>query len=262
MKVRVKEGQTLADIVVQQYGTLEALGDVARANDLAMSAELVARISDIPGIEWIRLHYAYPSGFPKNLLPVIRERENVCNYLDMAIQHSETKMLKLMRRGMTRESLSELIGSLRSEVPGLYLRTTVMVGHPGETESDFESLLCFIDEQRFERLGVFRYSHQAGSYSHRHYEDNISQEVKNERARTVLAAQNRVLDARNQEALGKEVKVIVDSARDGRFTCRSQYSTPMADPIIIVRTDRTLAIGDFYKVRITDIEGKNLIATL
>lgn len=225
-------------------------------------AELVARISDIPGIEWIRLHYAYPTGFPKNLLPVIKERENVCNYLDMAIQHSETKMLKLMRRGMSRESLSELIAEIRAEVPGIYLRTTVMVGHPGETPADFESLLAFIDEQRFERLGVFRYSHQKGSYSDKHYQDIISQEVKNERALAVLAAQKRVLDALNVSSLGKEVKVIVDSAKDGYNICRSEHSTPMADPIIKVHTDWPLTAGDFFNVRITDVEGRNLIATL
>ena len=225
-------------------------------------AELVARISDIPGIEWIRLHYAYPSGFPKDLLPVIRERENVCNYLDMAIQHSETKMLKLMRRGMSRASLSDLIAEIRDEVPGIYLRTTVMVGHPGETPAVFESLLAFIDEQRFERLGVFRYSHQKGSYSYKHYQDIISQEVKNERALTVLAAQKRVHEELNHASLGKEVKVIIDSARDGYYIGRSEHSTPMADPIIKVFSDRSLTAGDYYTVRITDVEGKNLIAAL
>lgn len=225
-------------------------------------AELVASISDIPGIEWIRLHYAYPSGFPTDLLPVIRERENVCNYLDMAIQHSETKMLKLMRRGMTRKSLAELIGFIRSEVPGLYLRTTVMVGHPGETEADFEALLRFIKEQRFERLGVFRYSHQQGSYSHRYYQDDIPQAVKNERALAVLAAQKSVLEALNRASVGKEVKVIVDSAKDGYYIGRSEHSTPMADPIFKVFTDRSLTAGEFYNVRITDVEGKNLIAAL
>ena len=223
-------------------------------------AELVSRISDISGIEWIRLHYAYPSGFPKDLLPIIRERENVCKYLDMAIQHSETRMLKLMRRGMSRESLSDLIEEIRASVPGIYLRTTVMVGHPGETEADFDALLRFIGEQRFERLGVFRYSHQKGTYSDGHYHDTISQETKNGRALAVLSAQKIVLDDINRATIGKDIKVIIDSIKDGYYISRSEHSTPMADPVIKVQAASTLTSGDFHEVRITGVEGRNLIA--
>ena len=225
-------------------------------------AELVSRISDIPGIEWIRLHYAYPSGFPKDLLPVIRERENVCKYLDMAIQHSETKMLKLMRRGMSKESLSQLIADIRESVPGLFLRTTVMVGHPGETEADYEALQQFIEEKRFERLGVFRYSHQTGSFCYHNDIDSISPAVKNERALGILSIQKQILNELNNQSIGKEIRVIIDHRQDDFYIGRSEHSTPMADPVIKIQTDKQLSIGEFYNVRINGIAGKNLLAAL
>lgn len=225
-------------------------------------AELVARISDIPGIEWIRLHYAYPSGFPIDLLPVIRDRENVCKYLDMAIQHSETKMLKLMRRGMSKESLSNLISDIRESVPDLYLRTTVMVGHPGETESDYEALKEFVAEQRFERLGVFRYSHQVGSFCHQNFTDSISPDIKRERALGILAIQKQVLSEINERSIGKDVRVIIDRKQDDYFIGRSEHSTPMADPVVKIRTEKQLSIGEFYKVCISGKTDKNLLASL
>lgn len=225
-------------------------------------SELVSRISDLPGIEWIRLHYAYPSGFPKELLPVIRERENVCKYLDMAIQHSETKMLKLMRRGMSKESLTQLISDIRESVPGLYLRTTVMVGHPGETEPDYEALKQFVAEQRFERLGVFRYSHQVGSFCHQNYTDSISHEIKKERALGILAVQKQVLNEINDQTIGKDVRVIIDRKQDDDYIGRSEHSTPMADPVVKIRTEKQLSIGEFYNVRISGKADKNLLAAL
>ena len=225
-------------------------------------SELVSRISDLPGIEWIRLHYAYPSGFPKELLPVIRERENVCKYLDMAIQHSETKMLKLMRRGMSKESLTQLISDIRESVPGLYLRTTVMVGHPGETEPDYEALKQFVAEQRFERLGVFRYSHQVGSFCHQNYTDSISPEIKKERALGILAVQKQVLNEINDQTIGKDVRVIIDRKQDDDYIGRSEHSTPMADPIVKIRTEKQLSVGEFYNVRISEKADKNLLAAL
>ena len=225
-------------------------------------SELVSRISDLPGIEWIRLHYAYPAGFPKDLLPVIHERENICKYLDMAIQHSETKMLKLMRRGMSKESLTQLISDIRESVPGLYLRTTVMVGHPGETESDYEALKQFVAEQQFERLGVFRYSHQVGSFCHQNYTDSISPDIKKERALGILAVQKQVLNELNDQSIGKDVRVIIDCKQDDDYIGRSEHSTPMADPVVKIRTEKQLSVGEFYNVHISGKADKNLLAAL
>lgn len=224
-------------------------------------SELVSRISDISGIDWIRLHYGYPTGFPKDLLPVIRERDNVCNYLDMAIQHSETKMLKMMRRGMDKESICDLIGEIREAVPGINLRTTIMVGHPGETEEDFANLMDFLEMQRFERLGVFRYSHQHGSYGYDKYTDDVSSDIKKERALKVIALQNKIYHELATQSIGKTERVIIDSQKDNKFIARSQHSTPMADPYIIVNNPY-LTIGNFYDVKITGIAGRNTLAEL
>lgn len=226
-------------------------------------ADLLRRISDIPGISWIRLHYGYPAGFPKDLLEVIRERDNVCKYLDMAIQHSETRMLKLMRRGMDKESLVSLLSFIRDEVPGICLRTTVMVGHPGETEDDFENLYRFVESQRFGRLGVFRYSHQKGTYADRHYTDDIPSEVKDRRALKIMDLQNRIYREMNRESIGSNVDVIIDSrTSDGKYIARSQYSTPVADPYVIVSSGENVQTGHFYSVRITGSNGRNLLAEL
>lgn len=221
-------------------------------------AELVNRIADVKGIEWIRLHYAYPIGFPVELLDTIRQRENVCNYLDMAIQHCSTKMLKLMCRNMTKEHLTELIGTIRERVPGIYLRTTVMTGHPGETQEDFDELYQFIEEQKFERMGVFAYSHQNGTYCDRNYIDDIPQNVKIDRALALMALQGRIYDSLNESLTGIVEKVIIDSRTDSGYIGRGEHSTPMADPKIFISSERDLCIGDFYDVRITGSRGKDM----
>lgn len=226
-------------------------------------AELVARISDIPGVEWIRLHYAYPNGFPMDLLPVIKERPNVCKYLDMAIQHCNTRMLKLMRRGMTREKLIELIATIRDNVPGIYLRTTVMTGHPGETEDDFRELYEFVEEQRFERLGVFAYSHQQPSFAYAHYRDDIPEKIKRERALSIMALQKRIYKEMNNAMIGKTERIIVDSIGDGYAYGRSEHSTPMADPKVRVTIDgKPICPGEFYNVRMTENLGKDIGGTM
>lgn len=226
-------------------------------------AELVARISDIPGVDWIRLHYAYPNGFPIDLLPVINERPNVCKYLDMAIQHCNTRILKLMRRGMTREKLIELIAKIRETVPGMYLRTTVMTGHPGETEDEFRELYKFVEEQRFERLGVFAYSHQQPSFAYTHYRDDIPEKIKRERALAIMALQKRIYKEMNDAMIGKTERIIIDSIKDGYAYGRSEYSTPMADPKVKVAIDgKPICTGEFYNVRMTENLGKDIGGTL
>lgn len=221
-------------------------------------AELVNRIADIDGVEWIRLHYAYPVGFPLNLLDTIRQRENVCNYLDMAIQHCNTKMLKLMRRNMTKEQLTELIATIRDRVPGIYLRTTVMTGHPGETQSDFDELYEFVKEQRFERMGVFAYSHQSGTYCDKNYVDNIPQSVKIERALSLMSLQSSIYESLNDSLVGTFEKVIIDEKFGEYYIGRGEHSTPMADPKIYVSSNLSLNIGDFYNVKITGVRGKDI----
>ena len=221
-------------------------------------AELVNRIADIDGVEWIRLHYAYPVGFPLDLLDTIRQRENVCNYLDMAIQHCNTKMLKLMRRNMTKEQLTELIATIRDRVPGIYLRTTVMTGHPGETQSDFDELHEFVKEQRFERMGVFAYSHQSGTYCDKNYVDNIPQSVKIERALSLMSLQSSIYESLNDSLVGTFEKVIIDEKYGEYYIGRGEHSTPMADPKIYVSSNLSLSIGDFYNVKITGVRGKDI----
>lgn len=222
-------------------------------------AELVARISDIAGVDWIRLHYAYPTGFPKNLLDVMNERGNVCKYLDMAIQHCSTKMLRIMRRGMTKESLTDLLSEIRGRVPGIYLRTTVMTGHPGETESDYQELKEFVIRQKFERLGVFPYSHQEGSYCHINYSDDIPEKVKRNRALELMALQNKIYREQNDALAGTIEGVIIDSCGSSdTYIGRSEHSTPMADPKVIVRSPSALRIGSFYMVRYAESAGRDI----
>lgn len=222
-------------------------------------AELVERIADIAGIQWIRLHYAYPLGFPKELLRVIKERPNVCNYLDMAIQHCNTRMLKLMRRGMTREQLEELIAAIREAVPGIYLRTTVMTGHPGETEEDYQELYRFVEEQRFERLGVFAYSHQSPSYAYAHYQDDIPERVKRNRAIELMNLQKEIYKELHRGLIGTTQRVVVDSVNGDKVYARSEYSTPMADPKIVVKLQGSVPeAGRFYTVRLTEDMGKDM----
>lgn len=221
-------------------------------------AELVERISDIPGVDWIRLHYAYPIGFPKRLLDVMRERDNVCKYLDMALQHCNPEMLRLMRRSMPKEKLLSLLSEIRAAVPGIYLRTTLMVGFPGETDEMFDELCAFVREQKFERMGVFRYSPQQGSYSQLHYPDTVAEQVKTSRALTLMNIQKQHYQSLNSSLVESVQKVIVDCLYDGKYHCRTEHSTPMADPKIIVDSERPLEIGSFQAVHITEAIGKDM----
>ena len=220
--------------------------------------ELVERISDIPGVEWIRLHYAYPIGFPSSLLDVMRERSNVCKYLDMAVQHCNPEMLKRMHRTMSKEELVSLLSEIRDRVPGIYLRTTLMVGFPGETDEMFDELCTFVKEQDFERMGVFRYSAQTESYSYKNYIDTVPESIKTSRALTLMNIQKEKYHSLNTSLVGTVQKVIVDCLSNGKYYCRTEHSTPMADPKIIVDSKRPLKIGSFLMARITESIGKDM----
>lgn len=214
-------------------------------------ADLLSRLADVEGIEWIRLHYAFPAGFPMDVLDVMRERPNICKYLDIPLQHGSTKMLQLMRRGITREKTEQLLEIIREKVPGIALRTTMIVGHPGETEDDFSQLLDFIEKSRFERLGIFNYSHEEDTHSYE-MTDDVPQAIKQERADTVMALQERISLELNQQRIGKMLKVIVDRKEGDTFVGRSEYDSPEVDnEVIIEAPGNYLRIGDFVQVRIT-----------
>lgn len=215
-------------------------------------AELIEKISDIDGVEWIRLHYAYPTHFPMDLLRVIRERDNVCKYLDIALQHISDKVLKDMRRNVTKQETYDIIRTIRKEVPGIYLRTTLMVGFPNETEEDFAELLDFVKEVKFERMGAFAYSEEEGTYAAKHYKDNIPEKTKQSRLDRLMRVQHRVAEKMWEENIGKEIKVIVDTKEGDYYVCRSQYSSPEVDPEILIPAKEELTTGKFYNVRITD----------
>jgi len=220
--------------------------------------ELVERLSDVPGVEWIRLHYGYPARFPYDLLRVMRERENVCNYLDIALQHISDRMLQKMRRGITAKETRELIARIRSEVPGINLRTTLMVGHPGETDDDFEELLAFTRESRFERMGAFAYSHESGTYSFENYEDDVSDNVKQARLDRLMAVQQSIAAEINEKKVGKVVKTIIDRCEDKYFIGRTEHDSPEIDPEVLIESEKTLNLGDFYNVLINRAEAFEL----
>ena len=192
--------------------------------------ELVERVSDIPGVEWIRLHYGYPSHFPYDLLPVMRERDNVCKYMDIALQHISDPMLRMMRRNITKAETYELLERMRREVPGIHLRTTLMVGHPGETEQDFEELIRFVKDIRFERMGAFAYSHEECTYAYQHYKDEIPQEVKQDRLDYLMRVQEGISADVNASKVGQTFRVIVDREEEDFYVGRTQYDSPEVDP--------------------------------
>ena len=220
--------------------------------------ELVERVSDLSGVEWIRLHYGYPLHFPYELLPVMRERENVCKYMDIALQHISDRMLSLMRRPITKAETYELIRRMREEVPGIHLRTTLMVGHPGETEEDFAELLDFVKQVRFERMGAFAYSHEAGTYAYTHYQDEIEPEVKQDRLDALMRVQARVSADLNAAKEGQVFKTIIDREEDDYFVGRTQFDSPEVDPEMLIGKDKPLEIGSFYDVRVTGADEYDL----
>ena len=224
--------------------------------------ELVERISDIPGVEWIRLHYAYPTRFPFDLLRVMRERENVCKYLDIALQHISDHMLEKMRRHITKEETYALIQRMREEVPGIHLRTTLMVGHPGETDEDFAELLDFVKRARFERMGAFAYSHEVGTYAYKHYEDDVLEEVKQERLDALMRAQEKISAEINAAKMGQELKVIVDREEEDFYVGRTQFDSPEVDPEMLISKERPLELGQFYQVRVTDAQAFDLYGSV
>ena len=214
--------------------------------------ELVERVSDIPGMEWIRLHYGYPSHFPYDLLPVMRERDNVCKYMDIALQHISDPMLRMMRRNITKAETYELLERMRREVPGIHLRTTLMVGHPGETEQDFEELI------RFERMGAFAYSHEEGTYAYQHYKDEIPQEVKQDRLDYLMRVQEGISADVNASKVGQTFRVIVDREEEDFYVGRTQYDSPEVDPEILISKDTPLSPGSFYQVKVIDAQAFDL----
>lgn len=225
-------------------------------------AELIDKMSDIEGVEWIRLHYAYPTHFPWELLKVINKKQNVCNYLDIALQHISDHMLDRMKRHVTKEETYDLVKRIREEVPGIHLRTTLMVGFPGETDEDFEELVVFTKWARFERMGAFAYSEEEGTYSEQHYEDDIADEVKQSRLDKLMRIQQNISAEIEAEKIGTIQKVVIDRIEGDYYIGRTEYCSPEVDPeVLIPRQEKTLSIGQFYKVRITDSDEFDLYAT-
>ena len=226
-------------------------------------AELIERMADIPGVEWIRLHYAYPTHFPWELLRVMREKPNVCKYLDIALQHISDHMLSRMQRHVTKAETYELVERLRQEVPGIHIRTTLMVGFPGETDEDFEELKAFVRWARFERMGAFAYSEEEGTYSEQHYDDDVAEGVKQRRLDQLMRIQQHISEELEAEKVGKTLKVIIDRREGEYYIGRTEFCSPEVDPeVLIPVVEGELTIGEFYDVRITDSEEFDLYGTL
>lgn len=226
-------------------------------------AELVSDLADIPGVKWIRLHYAYPTHFPYELLTVMREKPNVCKYLDIALQHISDNMLLAMRRHITKAETYDLIKRIREEVPGIHIRTTLMVGFPDESEADFNELLEFTKWARFERMGAFAYSEEEGTYSALHYKDNISAEVKQARLDKLMALQQDISAEIAASKIGKVLKVIIDRKEGDYYIGRTEYSSPEVDPEVLIPIEgKRLRTGAFYNVKITDSEEFDLYGTV
>lgn len=226
-----------------------------------MLPELIERISEVPGVAWIRLHYAYPAHFPEDLFRVMRERDNVCKYMDIALQHISDNMLTRMRRHVTKQQTYDLVERFRREVPGIHLRTTLMVGHPGETEEDFKELLEFVKWARFDRMGAFAYSEEEGTYSAEHYSDDIPQEEKERRLSKLMAVQQNISEELTAEKVGKRFRVIIDRTEGDYYISRTQYDSPEVDPeVLILRSEGELHLGEFYTVQVYESDAFDLYA--
>ena len=226
-----------------------------------MLPELIERISEVPGVAWIRLHYAYPAHFPEDLFRVMRERDNVCKYMDIALQHISDNMLTRMRRHVTKQQTYDLVERFRREVPGIHLRTTLMVGHPGETEEDFKELLEFVKWARFDRMGAFAYSEEEGTYSAEHYSDDIPQEGKERRLSKLMAVQQNISEELTAEKVGKRFRVIIDRTEGDYYIGRTQYDSPEVDPeVLILRSEGELHLGEFYTVQVYESDAFDLYA--
>ncbi len=225
-----------------------------------MLPDLLNRLADVQGLEWIRLHYAYPSKFPMEILDVMRQRDNICNYLDMPLQHASDNMLKAMRRQITQAEMNDLIAAIRETVPGICLRTTLIAGFPGETQDDVDDLKGFLKRHRFDRVGIFSYSHEEGTSAHA-LEDNIPQEEKERRAQEVMEVQQEISLEKNQEKVGQVFKTLVDKKEAGRYLGRTEFDSVEVDNEVIINSKRKLQAGDFVNVKITkaydyDLEGE------
>ena len=235
-------------LLIAQDSTYYGL-DIYKKRNLA---ELLEQLSEVEGIEWIRLHYAYPTGFPLDVLDVMAKKDNICNYLDIPLQHGSSKMLKLMRRGTTREKTEALIRTMREKVPGIAIRTTLIVGHPGETEGDFREMCDFVQKMKFDRLGIFTYSHEENTHSYS-YQDDVPEEVKQERANQVMQLQEEISYELNQYKIGETFKTLIDRKETGQFIGRTEFDSPDVDnEVIIDASKHYLRVGDFVSIKIND----------
>ena len=254
VKLLVSQGVKEFQIIAQEltyYGV-----DLYKSQKLP---ELIERIAQVPGVEWIRLHYAYPTHFPEDLFRVMRENDNVCKYMDIALQHISDNMLTRMRRNVSKSETYDLIEKFRREVPGIHLRTTLMVGFPGETEEDFEQLKEFVQKARFDRMGAFAYSEEEGTYAAETYEDSIPQEVKQVRLDELMAIQQGISAELSQAKIGQEIKVIIDRKEGEYYIGRTQFDSPEVDPEVLIKADgKRLFSGRFYNVRITNADDFDL----
>ena len=225
-------------------------------------ADLVEGIANIKGVKWIRLHYAYPNQFPLELLDVMARHDNVCKYLDIALQHISNNMLSRMHRNVSKEETIELIKTIRERVPGIHLRTTLMVGFPGETNEDFQELVDFVRWAKFERMGAFAYSEEEGTYSAQHYPDDVPQDVKEQRLSSLMAIQQDISEKLEAANIGKILKVIVDRKEGDYYICRTEFSSPEVDPEVLVPATKPLHVGRFYQVKIIDSRDFDLYAEI
>ena len=262
VRLLVSKGVTEIQLIAQDltyYGV-----DLYKKQSIA---ELVERISDVEGLKWVRLHYGYPTHFPMDLLRVMRERDNVCKYLDIALQHVSTNVLKRMRRNINKEETINLLRTIRQEVPGIYLRTTLMVGFPGETDEEFEELVQFIKDMRFERMGAFAYSEEEGTYAAEQYEDDIEDEVKQARLDRLMRIQQRIAEEVSAASIGKTMQVVIDREEGNYYIGRTQYDSPEVDPeVLLLKDENEVEIGRYYRVEIIsadefDLYGK-VVSTL
>ena len=258
VKLLVSQGVKEFQIIAQEltyYGV-----DLYKSQKLP---ELIEKIAQVPGVEWIRLHYAYPTHFPEDLFRVMRENDNVCKYMDIALQHISDNMLTRMRRNVSKSETYDLIEKFRREVPGIHLRTTLMVGFPGETEEDFEELKEFVQKARFDRMGAFAYSEEEGTYAAETYEDSIPQEVKQARLDELMALQQEISADLSQAKVGQELKVIIDRKEGDYYIGRTQFDSPEVDPEVLIKTNgKRLFSGRFYRVRITNADDFDLFGEI
>lgn len=227
-----------------------------------MLPELVQRISEIDGVEWIRLHYGYPNNFPYEILDVMKNNPKVCSYFDIALQHISDNMLKLMRRNITKEDTLAFLDRVRKSVPGIHLRTTLLVGHPGETEDDFNELLNFVKNQRFERLGVFAYSHEDGTYSYKNYSDDIPEDIKQQRVDKIMSLQEEISQSIAAAKVGSVMKVIIDREDPEFYVARTEFDSPEVDGEVYITKEKPLIVGNFHNVEIIDSDVYDLYAKL